>query len=228
MYKTTIAAAAVALFGILGSAQAATLGGTFNVKAVNVTNLNSAGSQATITNFNNYFNILGLSDVFTYTGDLDFKTTNGSATKVSDWLATGKGVGGVGSGVVSDLDATFGDKQLSKGNILSSTATSTFFLFERVGALTDGAFTVGHDDGIAIFDDGSLLGGSVGPNSFKPTNVGGFDGGKFSLLYVATNSDPSILKVDTTTSPVPVPAPLALLASALAGLGLLRRRRATA
>lgn len=45
-------AAAVSLVAMLGSAQAATLSGLFNVTAVNVTNLNSTESQATLANFN--------------------------------------------------------------------------------------------------------------------------------------------------------------------------------
>ncbi len=232
MKKSFFAAAAVAILGMLGSAQAATLGGSFNVTAVNVLNRNSAQSQATNSNFQAALAqaMLGTSgyayDVFNYTGDLDFKTTNGpsgnASTKISQWLATGV------SGAVSGLNATFGALQQSKGSISANSATTTFYLFERLAYLGAGNFSVTHDDGIAVYDDNAYLGGLVGPTTVKTTAVNNFTGGKFSILYVATNSDPSVLKVDADLAPVPLPAAFPLLALGLGGLGLMRARRKAA
>lgn len=223
MSKFIVAAAVAAFCGVIGSAQAAVLNGTFSVTAVNVTNLNSAESQATRANYDAALantlggaNSVSTSDAFTYTGDLSFGVP--AAGTIGAWLGTGIG------GSVSGLDG-IGGLTLSSGNINNGTATTTFFLFS-LPALGPSDFTVRHDDGIAIFDDGALIGGLVGPTSVKTTQVNGFNGGVFEILYVATNNNPSILNVDA--SPVPLPAPFALLAAALAGLGAMRLRRKAA
>lgn len=212
--------AAVAFVSAAVSAQAATLGGTFKVTAVNVQNITGTASQATE---GNYLAALGVAanprDEFTYTGLLDFGTFDETdGTTIAGWLGAG----------ATGLDDAFGKLQLSKPDIGNGTATTTFFFFDRFGPLTAGEFTVKHDDGMAIFDDGVLLGGTLGPTVQVTTNVTGFDGGAFSLLYVATNGDPSVLHVETTATPVPLPAPVALLIAGVAGLGLVARRRKAA
>lgn len=214
--KKALSALVVSAALAFAPASAAVLSGTFKVEVVNVTNLNSSQSEATMANFNTYYSPGdSSSDTFTYTGELDFGTFDGSdSTTIADWLASG-------SGVVSDLD--IGGLTLSTPDINSGTATTTFFKFTLDGgALTAGDFTVIHDDGFAIFSDGTREGGLNGPTSQKTTNVA-FDAGEFSLLYVATNGDPSVLNVDFEA--VPVPAALPLFAGGLGLLGLARRRR---
>jgi hypothetical protein len=88
MKKTIYAATAVFLLGMVGSAQAATLSGTFDVKAVNITNAGVSQSQATKAQFDAAL-LTGVSDEFTYVGSLDFSTNLGNATTVNSWLATG-------------------------------------------------------------------------------------------------------------------------------------------
>jgi hypothetical protein len=232
--KQLLLAAALACAPVV--AGAATLNGNFTVSAVNVTNLDSAESQATWANYQAALaGTLGVGganpasvtsqDSFTYTGNLDFRVDTGNQNdpyKISTWLGTA-------GGVVSGLDGLFGDLQLSKSNIDNGTAITTFFLFTLDAILSPGSFTVTHDDGITIFDDGvALLGGNIGPTAQVTSNVAGFNGGVFSLLYVATNGNPSILEVDTTAAPVPLPAGGLLLLSGLGAMAFARRRRAAA
>lgn len=229
--KNALIAAFAAATLFAGAANAALINGTFTVTAYNVTNLNSAESQATAANFAAAgAGTLGggaadgsviSTDTFTYTGDLAFSTSVGSSTQIDEWLATG-------GGTLTGLDTTFGDLQQSKGSISSTpgSATSTFYLFELVAPLGATDFRIIHDDGIAVYDgviaEANLVGGNVGPTSEKTTDVFGYGGPDFTLLYVATNSDPSILNV----SAIPLPAGLPLLAAGLGGLMVLRRRRA--
>ncbi len=217
--KTTLGAIALVAMTAV-SAAAATLTGTFAVQVVNKTNLNSTQSQATRANFDAFYNAATdnvTRDDFTYTGDLFFGTTGPNTTTISQFLATGSNPG------TNDINATVGGLQLSKGSIGNGTATTTFFLF-TLANLGAGDFTIRHDDGIAVFDDGVRIGGNNGPTSVKTTVVKGFTGGKFELLYVATNSNPSILEVNF--APIPLPAGGLLLLTALGGIAALRRRKA--
>ena len=222
-----ILVAAIATAAMATSASAATLSGDFEVTAINVTNLNSTESQATEANFLSALGgTLGGEDsvitaaTFDYSGELDFETKDGTNSTIGSWLLTGTTDGVTGL----DIPGEFADLQLSKGSIGSGTATTTFFLFETILDLA-GDFTVIHDDGIAIFDDGELIGDRVGPTAVKTTYVSGFTPGEFSLLYVATNSDPSILNVDGNLAPIPLPATLPLLLVGMGGLAAMRRKR---
>lgn len=227
-----ILVAAIATAAMATSAAAATLNGDFTVTAVNVTNLDSVESRATMTNYD--LALLGdLGGVdngstvssFDYSGDLNFGTFDGTdATTIADWLATGTDGGAGTFGTVSGLDGAFGDLQLSKPNIGNGTATTTFFLFTTVLNMV-GDFIIDHDDGIAVMDDGTRIGGSNGPTSEITTEVFGFDGGEFSLLYVATNGDPSVLRVNGDLAPIPLPATLPLLLVGMGGLAMMRRNR---
>jgi hypothetical protein len=217
MMKKLISAAALGLLAAL-PVSAATVTGSFNVKVVNQTGLNFDQSKATIANFNTYYG-LGTDgvnkDAFTYTGDMDF---GNAADTIAAWLDTA-------TGVVSGLDAVVGALTLSMPNIYAGTATSSFFLFEGVGYFDPADFSILHDDGIAVYDDGVRIGGNDGPTPAITSLVNGFTGGKFSLLYVATNGNPSILNATFTPSPVPLPAAGFLLIGAIGGLAALRRRK---
>ena len=230
MFKQ-LAAAAVASVLVTGAAQAATMTGVFDVTVVNVTNLNSTESQATIENGEAAFakangadNLFGgddsvaMSSTFTFKGAIDFGTFDGTdGTTIQEWLDTS--AGSTTTWIGDDL----GDKQLSKDGIGDGTATTSFFYFELVDAIGATDFIVTHDDGFAIYDGDDLVGGKKGPTSKQVTEILGFDGGMFNLLYVATNGDPSILNINAT--PVPLPAGLPLLLAGMGGLALLRRRQ---
>lgn len=228
----TILAATVMCIGSVGTANALPiLSGSFEVQAVNVTNLNRTESEATRENFDDaWTNVLGGSNsnsrraTFNYSGDIDFGTSLNSSTTIGDWLATGGPITSLNDqdlGPAPD-DTPFLNLQQSKGSIdgpNGGTATTTFYLFTAtLPALTD--ITVFHDDGFAIFEDGDEIGFFRGPTVEKETDVDDFAGGKFELLYVATNSDPSILKVQA----VPLPAAAWLLLGVSGALVAAKRR----
>jgi hypothetical protein len=228
VFRTIFAAAAVSYFAAHGAVQAATLSGTFSVLAVNAQNQNAAQSEALQSALGAAFTeaqngTAGYAfDEFLYTGDLDFSTNAGTATTIAGWLATGV------NGVVVGLDAAFGALQLSKGDVFAdpATGTTTFFAFSPMFEVGPSTFTIQHDDGIAVEENGVRIGGFPGPNTERTTVVSGFSGGDLRLIYVATNADPSILKVDV--APIPLPAALPMLVAGLAGLGVLRLRRKAA
>jgi hypothetical protein len=233
MMKKLLSAVALTVAFALPSA-AATLNGSFTVIAINAQGQDRESSKATAENARAAYDnaVLGVAgyafDIFDYTGDVDFESFGGQTT-IAQWLASGT------PGGVSGLDGGFGGLRLSKGNIDAEpvgTAITTFFAFILNETLFRSDFTIRHDDGVGVYDlDGVNLattnpdrvGGFEGPNSVRTTGVTGFNGGALGILYVATNSDPSILKVDVAT--VPVPAAGFLLIGALGGLVALRRRK---
>ncbi len=229
MIKTTIAALTITV-AMTGAASAATLGseilsGTFTFNISQSTGVNTTDASATKPAEAMATDLA----VIQYKGALDFGTFNTGGggtcedcTTILDWLATGSGTYSYLSGSDTDLDI-----QLSKPSIGSGTATATFF--DIYGIFSSGFDTViRHDDGIALFDDGVEIDtGEQGPTSQTNTAVNGFDGGEWNLLYVATNGDPSVLRVtgDDLPTTVPVPAGLPLLLTALGGVALMRRRK---
>ena len=215
MIKNILGAAFTAAF-FASAADAATLNGTFTIDIYQTTNATTAESRAEKSNIGpgNFL------DTITYEGDLDFGTFDGSdATTIAGWLATG-------GGSVIGLDAIVGALQLSKPSIGSGTATATFF--DIYGLFASGFDSiVRHDDGVSVFDGGTVIAASAAPTTVKNTAANGFDGGTWNLLYVATNGDPSVLRVtgeDLPTTVIPVPAGLPLLLTALGGFALFRRR----
>lgn len=223
-----VAAIALSVASISGAHASTFLSGVFNVTAVNVSGVNSTQSRATEANYlaalaGTLGGTVNGSDTFTYDGALGFEVGQPQTAvyDIGTWLGTA-------GGSTTDLASSFADLQLSFPNINNGTATTTFFLFERQGALTAGDYDVRHDDGFAIFIDGVRAGGVNGPTGVRNSVVNGASGGQFSLLYVATNGNPSVLQVNTTASPVPLPAALPMLLAAMGGLGWMARRRRAA
>lgn len=240
--KTCASALAAALI-MAAPAHAAILNGTFTVKAINVTNLTSAQSEATSANFTaamdqtfaaNGSASVYTTDTFTYTGDINFGTFDDAEpdpdeTTIAQWFDSVVGGNGsvTGAAAIDDTDATlnddFGALQLSKPDISNGSATSTFFMFTLYYAPAMD-FTITHDDGVSVFDDGTLVpGGDVGPTPETISFVNGFDGGTLEILYVATNGDPSVLEFDA--APIPVPAALPLFLGGVGLFGIASRRR---
>ncbi len=222
MFKKSIIAAAIVSVGFVAQATAATLNGTFTIDIYQGTGLNSAQSQAVKSNLDINSGPGVLLETITYTGDLEFGTNNGTATTIGSWLATGVN----GSYTVS---ATTAALQLSKGNINSNPGTATTTWFDIFGTFSSGFNSmVTHDDGVSVFDDGTQIAATVGPTVQTNTTANGFNGGEWNLLYAATNSDPSVLKVtgDSLPSTVPLPAGLPLLLAGLGTFAWMRRRKA--
>lgn len=213
MFKSLLSAAAMAA-ALVTSADASTLRGIFDIDIYHRTNVNRAQSHAAPENLTGYV------DTIRYNGDLSFATRAGSRSTIGSWLATG-------NGTVTGLDASTARLKLSKGNIRRGTATTTYF--DIRGVFREGFNSmIRHDDGIRLFDDGVVVVSDSNPQRVDNTAARGFDGGLWRLIYVATNSDPSILRVTgkdlPTAAPVPVPASLPLLLAGLGGIALLRRK----
>ncbi|MCU0906023.1 MAG: VPLPA-CTERM sorting domain-containing protein [Rhodobacteraceae bacterium] len=207
---------------VTGAAQAATLTGTFGITVYNYNSdgnaANAHASSAVLANIATRTNVI--SDSFTYTGALNFAVTaaQDAPTTIGQWLATA-------GGTVSGLDSTVANRQLS----LSGYRATSFFVITAAFANGFNA-TIRHDDGISVFDDGAQIATFAQPTTARTTIANGFDGGAWSLFYVAANGNPSILQVeaDQQPTPVPVPAALPLLAAGLGALAFFRRRAARA
>ncbi|MEM8977872.1 MAG: VPLPA-CTERM sorting domain-containing protein [Pseudomonadota bacterium] len=223
MTLRTIGFAALAAFATVGAANATSvspitgnfLTGVFNVT---VSNFNAHGhaSNAAATQAN--IDAADVLDNFVYSGPLNFAVPNPTdedLESIGDFFATA-------SGTVSGLDTDIANLRLSTPHF----QTTTILTFERV---INQSFdvTAQHDDGIAIFDDGSEILAYTNPTGVRTTGPGAFDGGTFRVIYAAANGNPSVLRVTTANiAPVPLPAPAALLGMGVLGLGLLRRKSA--
>jgi hypothetical protein len=230
-----ILAAGAASAGSVSNIDADSVDGTFTAKfsvtAVNVVGLSSSESQATMENYSAALAetlgsggagpdpVLYATDTFQYEGALNFGTSVGDTTTISEFL-------GSAGGTLTDLDTTFGDLVNSTANINNSTATTTFYLFSILGGggYSAGSFDIAHDDGVLIEGGG----GVAGPTSERGTRIDGFAGGKPVFLYVSTNSDPSIFRVDGNVTQVPLPAAGWMLLAGVAALGAAKRRRKAA
>lgn len=219
IFKKAIIAAAVVSVGFVAQATAATLNGTFTIKIYQGTGLDTAESGAVKSNLDINGGLGVFLETITYTGDLDFSTSNGTATTIDSWLATGGGSYSV-SGATGALT-------LSEPSISDGTARTTWF--DIFGTFTSGFDSmVTHDDGISVFDGGVEIAKRSAPTTVVDTDALGFDGGEWNLLYAATNSDPSVLKVtgDNLPSTVPLPAGLPLMLAGLGAFAYMRRRKA--
>lgn len=166
----------------------------------------------------------------TYTGALHFSTDTSGATPpdtttVDQWLTSG------GGSYVIDIvgETDFETFEISSPNINNDTALTTWFLFE--GTTNSPKLQFIHDDGIqfcnGFFNTTSNecddpFYDSRDPTTVETSAVLDWTGSDWSLVYAATNGDPSVLKVNA----IPLPAAAWLLLGVSGGLIVAKRRSA--
>jgi hypothetical protein len=215
----TVPAVAFALALGIGGAAKAALTGTFSV---DIYNYNAGGTEsnadATEGNVTTYAGSK-LGGTFTYTGALDFHTP--PLINIDDFLASG-------GGTLTESNA--GDLLLLDTPASASGFTTTtlyVFTWTATQGITNGSIL--HDDGISLFDDGTLITAASAAEPTTEANTSFLDvaaGSSMKLIYSAANNNPETLKV---TGVVPIPGAVWLFGSAMLGLlGVGYRRRAAA
>jgi hypothetical protein len=205
-----LVAGGIALMSSVGAAQA----GTYSIAIYNGTNP-SPGT-------NDLFEkaLPGASSIFTstyliaggpyiYSGNIAFLDPTGGTNNIAAFLTSGGGtftptVGGITNTLSS---ATFG---ITTGLAITFTTTYT----ETLKIL--------HDDGVALYSGGTNL---LPDGSALPTATGNdsiqIGAGTYTMYYIEANGLPAQLNVA-----IAEPLSLSLLGAGLAGLGLVRRRKA--
>jgi hypothetical protein len=175
-----------------------------------------------------------------YTGSLNFGTFAGASTTIAQWLNSNAAgawavVGGafdaVQNGGFVDGDAFLAGTTQSTSSFQTTTMFDITAKSLDIGNLSQ-IVNVRHDDGMLLADNEDYTGGVTnrtsnidgGPTGAINTAISGLSGGAadFNLLYVAANTDPSVLQVQA----VPLPAAAWLLLAASGGLIAAKRRRA--
>jgi len=171
---------------------------------------------------------------FTYSGPLNFSNTAPQNTTNTGDLNSAFFIGAdisgyVGSGSVTAAAANWdnqADFLASSGSIAGEAYGSLYSI--DLGTIFAGTLiTITHDDGVALYDNGTLFGGMTsGPTGAITESATVGTSGDIVLYYTRQNGTPSILQVT-----VPEPATIAVFGAALicmAGMaGWMRRSRAS-
>jgi hypothetical protein len=227
---------AIAIVGIAAAAaapaEAGVLSGSYQVTvSEGVTN----GAGFNTANGNPFSGANTASASFLYTGLLNFLNNApqagvGGDLNSSFGFSTANISGYTGSGTVlynGTQVANFG----SLASFLSSSASAAGQLYGSFFTFNLGNFNAGdkliitHDDGAAVFQNGTRIGSTVsGPTGQVTDTVTLTNTGPITLAYSRQNGTPSILSV----AAVPEPATWALMILGMGAVGFAMRRRKNA
>jgi hypothetical protein len=177
----------------------------------------NAGSTSAA--LNNPITLTTPTAIFTYTGDLNWNTSD-PANTVGEFLNAAS----ITSYSGSITEAAFLNTMLSSSG---DGITSYFKLTGTISSPGIFAGTLTHDDGAVLTVNGHTLVNTPGETAqdIEPfSDPGGFTNAPFTLTYVEGNGAPSILSLDVT-SPVPEASTWAMMILGFAGVGFMAYRR---